>query len=97
MSTPPQTGAAMRRSDADIAIDAVHTLRCHDEVPEQVQATVDNGQVTLTGTVEWYLQRQRAEDVVQQVPGVRGVVNHIAVAPHRPPPPEQDVAAGPAD
>jgi osmotically-inducible protein OsmY len=73
----------IQRTDADIALEAVHALRLHDEIPQQVQIVVDNGHVTLTGTVDWYLQRQRAEDVVQRVPGVRDMVNHIDVAPHR--------------
>jgi osmotically-inducible protein OsmY len=88
MTTPSQMGSDTQRTDADIAGDAALALRRHDEIPEQVQVVVDHGCVTLTGTVEWYLQRQRAEDVVQQVCGVRDVVNAINVAPHLPPPPE---------
>jgi osmotically-inducible protein OsmY len=88
MKTPSQMNSDRRNSDADIASDVVRTLRRHDEIPEQVQVCVDNGYVTLTGTVEWYLQRQRAEDVVRDVCGVCGVANRIDVAPHLPPPPE---------
>ena len=75
-------GLDIQRTNADIASEAVRALRLHDEIPGQVQVAVENGHVTLTGTVEWYLQRQRAEDVVQHVPGVLEVVNHIEVAPH---------------
>ena len=82
MKTPLQTGSDPKRTDADIAADAVRALRLDDVIPEQVEVGVDNGQVTLTGTVEWHLQRQRAEDVVQRVSGVHTVANHIAVAPH---------------
>lgn len=75
-------GLDIQRTNADIASEAVRALRLHDEISGQVQVAVENGHVTLTGTVEWYLQRQRAEDVVQHVPGVLAVVNEIEVAPH---------------
>ena len=82
MKTPAQMSSDAQRTDADVASHAVRALRRHHEIPEHVQVAVDNGHVTLTGTVEWYLQRQRAEDVVQHVRGVRGVVNRIDVTPH---------------
>jgi len=88
MTPPLHMNSDRQRTDADLTSEAVRVLRLHDEIPEQVQVAIDNGQAILTGTVEWYLQRQRAEDVMQHVCGVCGVVNHIAVAPHLPPPAE---------
>jgi osmotically-inducible protein OsmY len=69
------------RTDADIAADAVRALRLRDGIPEQVQTAIHNGYVTLTGTVEWTLQKEHAADVVRHIRGVRGVANHIDVAP----------------
>lgn len=69
------------RTDADIASDAVRALKLRPRIPENVQVIVRNGQVTLTGKVEWLLQKEQAEEAVRHVPGVIGVLNHIDVAP----------------
>jgi osmotically-inducible protein OsmY len=37
--------------------------------------------VTLEGEVEWYYQRERAEEAVRRVRGVKGVSNNIQVRP----------------
>jgi osmotically-inducible protein OsmY len=69
------------RTDADIAADAARALTLHPGIPESIQATVHNGHVTLTGKVEWLVQRDRAEEVVQHIRSVRGIQNHIEVSP----------------
>jgi osmotically-inducible protein OsmY len=43
---------------------------------------VDNGWVTLEGSVEYHYQRVAAEGAVRNLKGVRGVSNLISVAPH---------------
>lgn len=68
------------RTDLDIATDAARALKLRPGIPENVQAAVHNGHVTLTGKVEWFLQREHAEDAVRHIRGVRGVLNHIDVA-----------------
>ena len=50
-------------------------------IPENVQAVVHNGHVTLTGTVGWLYQKESAEEAVRHVRGVRSVFNHISVPP----------------
>lgn len=40
------------------------------------------GVVTLEGEVQWQYQRERAELSVQNVRGVTGIINLIAVRPH---------------
>ena len=47
--------------------------------PDRV--TVHSGRVTLTGTVEWMFQRDRAADAVAHIPGVLAVINQITVNP----------------
>jgi osmotically-inducible protein OsmY len=69
------------RTDADIAADAARALKLHPGIPESIQAVVHNGHVSLTGKVEWLVQRERAEDVVRHIRSVRGVQNHIEVSP----------------
>jgi osmotically-inducible protein OsmY len=69
------------RTDADIAQDATRALELRNAVPETVQAVVRSGHVTLTGSVEWLYQKEIAEKAVRHIRAVRGVFNHITVAP----------------
>jgi osmotically-inducible protein OsmY len=69
------------RTDADIARDVVRSLELRSTVPDNVQATVHHGYITLTGETMWEFQRQDAEKAVRHVRGVRGVVNRIGLAP----------------
>jgi len=49
--------------------------------PHTVRAEVENGWVTLSGTVDRPYQRACAESDARRVPGVVGVNNHIRLAP----------------
>ena len=69
------------RTDADIARDVVRSLELRSAVPDNVQATVHHGYVTLTGETMWEFQRLDAEKAVRHVRGVRGVANRIGLAP----------------
>ena len=71
----------VERTDADIAADAAAALKVQTTVPDKVQIAVHRGHVGLTGTVEWFTQKEAAAAAVQHVPGVRAVVNYIEVAP----------------
>jgi osmotically-inducible protein OsmY len=42
---------------------------------------VKSGWVTLEGEVEWNYQRERAEEAVRRVRGVKGITNSIEVKP----------------
>lgn len=71
-------GAA--RSDPEIARDLAHVTRLDVALPANgVKTTVQKGFVTLEGTVEWNFQRVRIEAAARNVPGVRGVMNHIVI------------------
>jgi osmotically-inducible protein OsmY len=69
------------RIDPDIAHDALDALKKHVAVPAGIGATVRDGYVTLTGTVEWMFQKVAAEKAVKYLRGVRGVFNHIGIKP----------------
>ena len=69
------------RTDSDIAQAVVNSLRWHVWVPSHVQATVEDGWVTLTGCVTWGFQRNSAGDTVRYLPGVKGVSNKITLKP----------------
>jgi osmotically-inducible protein OsmY len=49
--------------------------------PHRVKVEVENGWVTISGTVDRYYQRTCAESDARGVPGVLGVNNHIRLAP----------------
>jgi len=68
-----------RRSDQQIAQDAVRAVQSHVWVPTGIQVTVDNGWVTLRGKVTWEYQRKAAYDAVRFLPGVVGVSNEITI------------------
>ena len=71
----------LERTDPDIAQDAARALELHSLIPEAVQAVVHGGHLTLTGTVQWLYQKETAERAVRHIRGVRGLSNHITVAP----------------
>lgn len=71
----------LERTDADIANDAVRSLEMRSTIPENVQAVVHNGYITLTGKGHWMFQKVHAEKAVRHIRGVRGVFNHIGIVP----------------
>ena len=66
--------------DPDIFAAARKALDDDPAVPQDVRVHVDEGTVTLTGTVRWQHERVHAESVVRGISGVRRVTNHITVA-----------------
>lgn len=68
------------RTDADIAADAAAALKLQTTVADKIQIVVRHGRIGLTGTVEWFTQKEAAADAVKHVPGVRDVANYIEVA-----------------
>jgi len=69
------------RTDSDVAADAARALDLYATIPSGVKAAVHNGHVTLTGRVPWPYQKTDAEKVVRHIRGVRGVFNHLTLAP----------------
>jgi osmotically-inducible protein OsmY len=71
------------RPDPEIARDAIERIK--SELPyawDKTRVVVKNGWLTLEGEVEWQYQRERAEEAVRRVRGVKGVANSIQVKPH---------------
>lgn len=69
-------------TDASVAEAVADRIEASNAVPpNRVKVTVRHGWVTLTGTTTWQFQRAAAEHAAEQVPGVRGVSNSIAVEP----------------
>jgi osmotically-inducible protein OsmY len=73
------------RDDADIATAIAHVLDNNVQIPRgRVQASVENGWVTLEGTVDHEFQRHEVERMVRNVRGAIGVTNAITVRPSAP-------------
>ena len=67
-----------KRSDTEIAKAAEHNLRWTNFLPkDQIKVVVRNGNITLSGTVDWEYQRLAAKRVVRDLYGVTGVDNEI--------------------
>jgi len=70
------------RSDPEIARDLAQATKLDVTLPNNgIKATVQDGFVTLEGAVEWNFQRARIESCARNVPGVRGLMNHIVIEP----------------
>jgi osmotically-inducible protein OsmY len=67
--------------DTEIAEAIARQLHWNTVVPETVTADVENGFVTLRGTVEWAYQRDAAERPINLVRGICRVTNLITVDP----------------
>jgi osmotically-inducible protein OsmY len=77
-----QVKFALSRTDPEIAHDALHELESHVSIPsEDIKVTVQNGWVTLEGTVDGQYQRELAESTIKKLKGVLGVTNNIEVKP----------------
>jgi osmotically-inducible protein OsmY len=71
-----------QRTDADIARAASNILAWTSVLPaNRIRVMVENGSVTLTGTVDWNYQRVAAERAVAGLYGVVSVTNAIVVQP----------------
>ena len=71
-----------RRTDPEIARDAVHELESHVSIPaDSIKVTVKEGWLTLEGTVDWEYQSSLAESAMKKLKGVSGVTNKIQVRP----------------
>lgn len=70
------------KTDAEIADAVVNALRWHSAVQEEkVKIKVDGGIVTLDGEVDWDYQRTNAKSAIENLNGVKLVVNLITVKP----------------
>ena len=73
---------SLKQSDKDIAAAAIGALKWDYEVPDgNVKVVVNDGWVTLDGTVDWQFQRDAADRCVRYLRGVVGVTNKISIKP----------------
>jgi BON domain len=69
------------RDDSDVRSDVLRALMLDSLVPLSVDAQVQDGIVTLTGTVSWHHERKDAIYLAGCVPGVLGVTDNLVLIP----------------
>lgn len=75
-----------KRPDPEIAREAVSAVQAMlPYSSEHIKVVVRDGWATLEGQVEWNYQRERAEEAVRRLRGVKGVTNSIQLYPRIPP------------
>ena len=73
---------AYNKPDTEIAEAVLNALKWHTVVQEEkLKIKVENGNVTLEGEVEWEFQRINAKTAIENIAGVRSVINLITVKP----------------
>jgi len=69
-----------QKSDNEIAAEIINAFKWHWDIPhERVQVKVENGWVTLTGSLEWNYQKEEAKKAVSVLIGVKGIINNIMI------------------
>ncbi|WP_026898264.1 BON domain-containing protein [Daejeonella oryzae] len=73
---------AYHKSDTEIAEAVLNALKWHTAVQdEKIKIKVENGIVKLEGEVEWEFQRNKAKTAIENLNGVRSVINLISIKP----------------
>lgn len=71
--------------DSEIAQSATKVLFWNSSIPkDRIKVMVQQGQITLSGELDWHYQRERAEEAVRHLIGVMGVTNWITIKPPTP-------------
>ena len=68
------------RDDAKLTTAANNALAANVTVPDSVEATAEDGNIALTGTVSYGTERAAAETAVSGLIGVRNVRNEIEIS-----------------
>lgn len=73
---------AYKKTDTEIAEAVLNALKWHTAVQEEkIKIKVEDGNVRLDGEVEWEYQRTNAKTAIENLSGVRSVINFITVKP----------------
>ncbi len=68
-----------RYDDADIAKTAVEFLQWDVFQPKTIVVSVENGIISLSGTVPHHFQKRDAQEALGRLTGVRSIINNIEV------------------
>jgi hypothetical protein len=79
----PHSGRGPRnyqRADSRIEEDACEALYLHGQIDaSNIDVSVQNGEITLTGTVETRQEKRLAEDILESISGVKDINNQLRV------------------
>lgn len=68
------------RDDNEIASEVINAFKCHWEIPsDKIKVKVEDGWVTLEGTLIWNYQKEASQKAVKNLFGVKGVTNRINI------------------
>lgn len=71
---------AAKRSDAEVAEDAVAALQSHVSIPsDKIKIFVRDGWITLEGEVSTWYQKNSAEEALTTMRGVKGLTNNVVI------------------
>lgn len=74
--------AKYKKIDVAIAKDVTRALKSAVSIPKQrIQSVVKDGVVILSGEVHWNFQKQNAFNIVQNLTGIKSIINTISVKP----------------
>lgn len=73
-------GVSKGRTDTEIAKAAVDALKWHASVPdEKITLKVEDGWIYLSGELMWSYQKNAAKNAIENLVGVKGVINSITL------------------
>lgn len=73
---------AFKKTDTEIAEAVLNALKWHSAVQEEkIKIKVEDGNVRLDGEVEWEYQRNSVKTAIENLSGVRSVLNLVTVKP----------------
>lgn len=70
------------KTDSDLAAAVVNAIKWHSAFIEStIKVVVDSGVVTLDGEVDWEFQRNSAQLMIEDLIGVRSIINNLKIKP----------------
>ncbi len=71
---------SLLKNDTEIAETILSALKCHSAINEEkIKVKVEDGVVTLDGEVDWEFQRNSAVMQIENLIGVKRIVNNITI------------------
>jgi osmotically-inducible protein OsmY len=75
-------GNSFVKNDTELAETILNSLKWHSALNEEkIKIKVENGIVTLDGEVEWEFQRNSAAMQIENLVGVKKIINNISIKP----------------
>lgn len=68
------------KTDSEIAQVVIYALEWHSAAPfDRLSILVEDGIVTIDGSADWDYQRKHVTEVVENVRGVKGIINNVKI------------------